>query len=99
MAGIEWLSGYLKRHPSLSPMKSHPMKTVSLDQATSCNIRNVDMSFDNPSNELSKTKNIGSGSIYNMDETKGWVKCKKENLVVWIPKIASTTQELDLPQL
>ncbi len=64
-AGLDWLHGFLLRHPSLSIRKP---QATSLSRATSFNHHNVKEFYDNLDNVLSR-EGITTTQIWNVDET------------------------------
>lgn len=66
-AGIDWMQGFLKRHPELSIRQP---EGCSISRATSFNEHNVSKFFENLKNTLSRSDKFADGSrIYNLDET------------------------------
>ncbi|KAJ8960684.1 hypothetical protein NQ314_006042 [Rhamnusium bicolor] len=66
-AGVDWLSGHMKRYPKLAIRKP---EGISLGRATSFNRTNVTEFFDNLSRAYSKFPNGPlPQNIYNLDET------------------------------
>jgi hypothetical protein len=66
-AGVDWMWGFMRRHPQLS---LRTPEGCSLSRATSFNRHNVNIFFLNLRNILKRHKNLADGTrIYNMDET------------------------------
>ena len=64
-AGVDWLSGFVKRHPSISIRKP---EATSLSRMTSFNKFNVEQFFNNLGSLLGKHL-FQCSDIYNLDET------------------------------
>ena len=65
LAGVDWMKGFMRRHPSLN---LHKPENTSLSQATSFNQVNVSELFVNYEKALGKHK-IPPNRIFNIDET------------------------------
>lgn len=65
MAGEDWFSAFMKRHPELSIRCA---QATSLSRATSFNVTNVNLFFDNLANVMDRFK-FEPKDIYNIDET------------------------------
>ncbi|XP_067130446.1 uncharacterized protein [Centruroides vittatus] len=65
MAGPDWFTGFLKRHPRLS---IRTPQATSLSKPTSFNKTNVDAFFTNLGN-LFERRHFRPNDIYNVDET------------------------------
>lgn len=66
-AGIDWLQGFLKRHPQVSIRQP---EGCSISRATSFNKHNVFRFFDNLEEAYRRSDNFADGSrIFNLDET------------------------------
>lgn len=65
IAGVDWLSSFLKRHPALS---IRTPQATSLSRATSFNKNNVNLFFENLKTVYLRL-NLSPGDIWNIDET------------------------------
>lgn len=77
LAGENWFSSFMKRHQELSIRCAQP---TSLSRATSFNVVNVKLFFDNLQTVLDRYK-FEAKDIYNIDET-GVTTVQKPNRVV-----------------
>ncbi|GBM45820.1 hypothetical protein AVEN_272237-1 [Araneus ventricosus] len=77
MAGSDWFSAFLKRHPKLSIRSP---QATSISRATSFNEHNVDLFFENLCEVLNRL-NVGPADIWNVDET-GVTTVQKPNKIV-----------------
>lgn len=79
-AGIDWMWGFLKRHPSLS------MRTpegCSLSRATAFNKHNVKVFFNNLEDVINRCPTFADGTrIFNLDETSTTTKQKKHAKII-----------------
>ena len=65
IAGVDWLGGFMRRHPALSLRKP---RATSLSRATAFNKENVDIFFDQLAAVMDKNQ-IAPQDIWNVDET------------------------------
>lgn len=66
-AGVDWLQGFIKRHPELSIRQP---EGCSLSRVTSFNRNNVEQFFRNLEDVMKRYNGFASGTrIYNLDET------------------------------
>ncbi|GBN39962.1 hypothetical protein AVEN_275079-1 [Araneus ventricosus] len=77
MAGSDWLSAFLKRHPKLSIRSP---QATSILSATSFNEHNVNLFFENLCEVLNRL-NVGPADIWNVDET-GVTTVQKPNKII-----------------
>lgn len=90
-AGLEWLLGFMSRHPNLSIRQP---EGCSLSRATSFNRHNVDQFFNNLENILNRTPEFADGTrIFNLDETATTTVQKPRKIIAkkGIKQVSSAT--------